>query len=121
MSTPLVLNNSTREILHSALLSKNILKGSNQVTKAIVGEKASVVLLSEDCDKLEHTKILKKLCEDHGIDVVTGSKALIGEACGLCKYTADGVATNVVKTAAAALTITKENAKMFLQAVSAGE
>ncbi len=72
------------EAIELARKSGKIIKGSNEVTKAIEKDKAKLVVFAGDVSPKEITMHLPLLCKEKGIPCVeVPSKAELGAAAGL--------------------------------------
>ncbi|KAJ6428282.1 hypothetical protein OIU84_023662 [Salix udensis] len=84
------------------LQSKEILKSSTkpekcQGAKVIEKHAAQLCVLAEDCNQPDYIKLVKALCADHGVGLLTVPSAkTLGEWAGLCKIDSEGNARKVV-------------------------
>jgi len=118
MAATLNLNDSTRDVLLRAKSTGKVLAGNDRALKCIIRGKATLVLLANDCTDKKIAPAVTELCKNKDVDILTASRAKIGEAVGLVRYTAEGAVGKVVKTSTAALTIPREEAMVILQAAS---
>ena len=66
---------------------------------------ARLCLLAADCDEPAYEKLVKALCKEQGIDLMTVAKRKqLGEWCGLCKIDQDGQPRKVVSCSCAVIT-----------------
>ncbi|KAJ8513906.1 hypothetical protein OPV22_004340 [Ensete ventricosum] len=65
--------------------------------KAIEKHAAQLCVLAEDCNQADYVKLVKALCADHNVHLVTVPSAkTLGEWAGLCKIDSEGKARKVV-------------------------
>ena len=72
-------------------LSGNVAKGLNCAAKAIMKNKAKLVLLAEDCDNKDYKNLIIGLCKKYNTKLqMVPQKELLGRALGLTHLKADG-------------------------------
>lgn len=75
---------SAYEVVEKARKSGKIVKGTNEVTKAVERGVAKLVVIAEDVEPKEITQHLPLLCEEKGIPYVTvDSKKKLGASAGI--------------------------------------
>ncbi|CAN6328175.1 unnamed protein product, partial [Urochloa humidicola] len=74
-----------------------LVKGLREAAKAIEKHAAQLCVLAEDCDQPDYVKLVKALCSEHNVHLVTVPSAkTLGEWAGLCKIDSEGKARKVV-------------------------
>merc|ERR1711951_192670 len=79
------------EVLKEALIHDGLARGLRETTKALDKRQAIACILAENCDEENYKKLIKALCMEHGIPLITvddGQK--LGEWAGLCKIDKEG-------------------------------
>ncbi|XP_074286063.1 small ribosomal subunit protein eS12-like [Silene latifolia] len=72
-------------------------RGLHEGAKVIEKHTAQLCLLAEDCDQPDYVKLVKALCAEHNVDLLTVPSAkTLGEWAGLCKIDSEGNARKVV-------------------------
>jgi len=92
-------------VIKDAIKVDGLRCGLNQAVRALDSRRAQLCCLAEDCDEESYTKLVKAICTEHNIDLVSvPSKMDLGQWCGLCKLDDEGEARKVVKCSCAVLT-----------------
>ncbi|KAL1205573.1 Small ribosomal subunit protein eS12y [Cardamine amara subsp. amara] len=74
-----------------------VTKGLHESAKLIEKRVAQLCVLAEDCNQPDYVKLVKALCADHNINLLTVPSAkTLGEWAGLCKIDSEGNARKVV-------------------------
>merc|ERR1711974_593214 len=79
-----------------ALIHDGLARGLRETTKALDKRQAIACILAENCDEENYKKLIKALCMEHGISLITvddGQK--LGEWAGLCKIDKEGEARKI--------------------------
>ncbi|KRY02225.1 40S ribosomal protein S12, partial [Trichinella patagoniensis] len=80
-------------VLRKSLAHDGLIRGLHEVAKAIEKHAAQLCVLAEDCDQPDYVKLVKALCADHNVHLVTIPHAKsLGEWAGLCKIDSEGKA-----------------------------
>ncbi|CAD5197363.1 unnamed protein product [Musa acuminata subsp. malaccensis] len=80
-----------------SLAHDGLVRGLHEAAKAIEKHAAQLCILAEDCNQADYVKLVKALCADHNLHLVTVPSAkTLGEWVGLCKIDSEGKARKVV-------------------------
>ncbi|CAE5964750.1 unnamed protein product [Arabidopsis lyrata] len=83
--------------LRKSLAHGGVTKGLHESAKLIEKRVAQLCVLAEDCNQPDYVKLVKALCADHSINLLTVPSAkTLGEWAGLCKIDSEGNARKVV-------------------------
>ncbi|XP_015579760.1 40S ribosomal protein S12 isoform X2 [Ricinus communis] len=84
-------------VLKKSLAHGGLARGLHESAKLIEKNAAQLCVIAEDCNQPDYVKLLKGLCADHGIGLLTVPSAkTLGEWAGLCKIDSEGKARKVV-------------------------
>ncbi|KAL6507056.1 40S ribosomal protein S12 [Orobanche hederae] len=84
-------------VLKKSLAHGGLVRGLHQSAKVIEKHAAQLCVLAEDCDQPDYVKLVKALCAEHNVNLITVSSAkTLGEWTGLCKFDTEGKARKVV-------------------------
>eukprot|EP00268_Persea_americana_P030208 TRINITY_DN2924_c0_g1_i1.p1 TRINITY_DN2924_c0_g1~~TRINITY_DN2924_c0_g1_i1.p1 ORF type:complete len:143 (-),score=33.79 TRINITY_DN2924_c0_g1_i1:262-690(-) len=84
-------------VLKKSLAHDGLARGLHEGTKVIEKHAAQLCVLSEDCDQPDYVKLVKALCADHNVNLISVPSAkTLGEWAGLCKIDSEGKARKVV-------------------------
>ncbi|KAJ7979623.1 40S ribosomal protein S12 [Quillaja saponaria] len=84
-------------VLRKSLAHGGLARGLHEGAKVIEKHAAQLCVLAEDCDQPDYVKLVKGLCADHTVNLITVPSAkTLGEWCGLCKIDSEGKARKVV-------------------------
>ncbi|GMH27297.1 hypothetical protein Nepgr_029140 [Nepenthes gracilis] len=91
------LNAALEVVLRKSRAHGGLARGLHEAAKAIEKHAAQLCVISEDCDQPDYVKLVKALCADHNVNLMTVSAAKsLGEWAGLCKLDSEGKARKVV-------------------------
>ncbi|KAL0673818.1 hypothetical protein Bca4012_001799 [Brassica carinata] len=83
--------------LRKARAHGGVVRGLHESAKLIEKRSAQLCVLAEDCNQPDYVKLVKALCADHNINLLTVPSAkTLGEWAGLCKIDSEGNARKVV-------------------------
>ncbi|XP_031106010.1 40S ribosomal protein S12-like [Ipomoea triloba] len=84
-------------VLRKSLAHGGLARGLHEGAKVIEKHAAQLCVLAEDCDQPDYVKLVKALCNDHNVNLITVPSAkTLGEWSGLCKIDSEGKARKVV-------------------------
>ncbi|KAI4335568.1 hypothetical protein L6164_014204 [Bauhinia variegata] len=84
-------------VLRKSLAHDGLARGLHEGAKVIEKHAAHLCVLAEDCDQPDYVKLVKALCADHNVKLMTVDSAkTLGEWAGLCKIDSEGKARKVV-------------------------
>merc|ERR1711973_572290 len=89
-AAPMDIQKAIQEVLKEALIHDGLARGLRETTKALDKRQAIACILAENCDEENYKKLIKALCMEHEIPLITvddGQK--LGEWAGLCKIIRD--------------------------------
>ncbi|CAN6972088.1 unnamed protein product [Brassica rapa subsp. trilocularis] len=83
--------------LRKARAHGGVVCGLHECAKLIEKRSAQLCVLAEECNQPDYVKLVKALCADHNINLLTVPSAkTLGEWAGLCKIDSEGNARKVV-------------------------
>ncbi|XP_057968912.1 small ribosomal subunit protein eS12-like [Malania oleifera] len=84
-------------VLRKSLAHGFLARGLHEGAKVIEKHAAHLCVLAEDCNQPDYVKLVKALCADHSVALITVPSAkTLGEWAGLCKIDSEGKARKVV-------------------------
>ncbi|CAN1133596.1 40S ribosomal protein S12 [Linum perenne] len=97
LGEPMDLMTALQLVLRKALAHGGLVKGLHEGAKVIEKHTAQLCVLAEDCNQADYVKLVKALCADHNVSLMTVPSAkTLGEWAGLCKIDSEGKARKVV-------------------------
>ncbi|KAM0852275.1 hypothetical protein ACQ4PT_051859 [Festuca glaucescens] len=97
LGEPMDLMTALQLVMKKSSAHDGLVKGLREVAKAIEKHVAQLCVLAEDCDQPDYVKLVKALCAEHNVHLVTVPSAkTLGEWAGLCKIDSEGKARKVV-------------------------
>merc|ERR1711973_587452 len=97
-AAPMDIQKAIQEVLKEALIHDGLARGLRETTKALDKRQAIACILAENCDEENYKKLIKALCMEHEIPLITvddGQK--LGEWADLCKIDKEGEARKIVR------------------------
>ncbi|GAA0157921.1 ribosomal protein [Lithospermum erythrorhizon] len=93
---PMDIMTALQMVLRKSLAHAGLAKGLDEGAKVIEKHTAQLCVLAEDCDQPDYVKLVKALCADHNVSLITVPSAkTLGEWAGLCKIDSEGKARKV--------------------------
>lgn len=93
---PTSVEDALRIVLRKSLEVNGLVRGLSEVARALDRRTAHLCILAEDCDEENAKKLIKALCKQSNIDIITvKEKAKLAEWAGLTKLDRAG---NIKKT-----------------------
>ncbi|CAN0879729.1 40S ribosomal protein S12 [Linum grandiflorum] len=97
LGEPMDLETALQLVLRKSLAHGGLTKGLHEAAKVIEKNAAQLCVLAEDCNQADYVKLVKALCADHNVSLMTVASAkTLGEWAGLCKIDSEGKARKVV-------------------------
>ncbi|WOL15709.1 40S ribosomal protein S12-like [Canna indica] len=97
LGEPMDLMTALQLVMKKSLAHDGLVRGLHEAAKAIEKHAAQLCILAEDCNQTDYVKLVKALCADHNVHLVTVPSAkTLGEWAGLCKIDSEGKARKVV-------------------------
>jgi small subunit ribosomal protein S12e len=98
------IHTAIKNVLKKSLANNGVVKGLNEVVKALDRKEALLCVLSEDCEDAKYKKLITSLCKANNIPLLEIEKrADVGEWLSQCKYDKSGVARKVRGCSSAAI------------------
>ena len=84
LGEPMDLITALQLVLRKSLAHGGLAKGLHEGAKVIEKHAAQLCVLAEDCDQPEYVKLVKGLCADHNVNMLTVPSAkTLGEWAGV--------------------------------------
>ncbi|KAG2619142.1 40S ribosomal protein S12-like [Panicum virgatum] len=97
LGEPMDLMTALQLVMKKSGAHDGLVKGLREAAKAIEKHAAQLCVLADDCDQPDYVKLVKALCAEHNVHLVTVPSAkTLGEWAGLCKIDSEGKARKVV-------------------------
>ncbi|KAI3870543.1 hypothetical protein MKX03_022736 [Papaver bracteatum] len=97
LGEPMDIMTALQLVLKKSLAHDGLSKGLHEGAKVIEKHAAQLCVLAEDCNQVDYVKLVKALCLDHNVKLITVPSAkTLGEWAGLCKIDSEGKARKVV-------------------------
>lgn len=97
LGEPMDLMTALQLVLRKSLAHGGLARGLHEGAKVIEKHAAHLCVLAEDCNQPDYVKLVKALCADHNVSLITVPSAkTLGEWAGLCKIDSEGKARKVV-------------------------
>ncbi|GFZ07934.1 ribosomal protein L7Ae/L30e/S12e/Gadd45 family protein [Actinidia rufa] len=97
LGEPMDIMTGLQLVLRKSLAHGGLARGLHEGAKVIEKHAAQLCVLAEDCNQPDYVKLVKALCADHNVSLITVPSAkTLGEWAGLCKIDSEGKARKVV-------------------------
>ncbi|EEF40869.1 40S ribosomal protein S12 [Ricinus communis] len=97
LGEPMDLMTALQLVLRKSLAHGGLIRGLHEAAKVIEKNAAQLCVIAEDCNQPDYVKLIKGICADHGVGLLTVPSAkTLGEWAGLCKIDSEGKARKVV-------------------------
>ncbi|KAK6121162.1 hypothetical protein DH2020_045083 [Rehmannia glutinosa] len=97
LGEPMDIMTALQLVLRKSRAHSGLARGLHEAAKVIEKHAAQLCVLAEDCDQTDYVKLVKALCADHNVSLITVPSAkTLGEWAGLCKIDSEGKARKVV-------------------------
>ncbi|XP_059306817.1 small ribosomal subunit protein eS12-like [Lycium ferocissimum] len=97
LGEPMDIMTALQLVLRKSRAHGGLSRGLHEGAKVIEKHAAQLCVLTEDCDQPDYVKLVKALCADHNVILITVPNAkTLGEWAGLCKIDSEGKARKVV-------------------------
>ncbi|XP_071931253.1 small ribosomal subunit protein eS12-like isoform X1 [Coffea arabica] len=97
LGEPMDIMTALQLVLKKSKAHGGLARGLREAAKIIEKHAAQLCVLAEDCDQPDFVKLVKALCADHNVSLITVPSAkTLGEWAGLCKIDSEGNARKVV-------------------------
>ncbi|KVI06071.1 40S ribosomal protein S12-like [Cynara cardunculus var. scolymus] len=97
LGEPMDIMTALQLVLRKSLAHGGLVRGLHEAAKVIEKHAAQICVLAEDCNQPDYQKLVKALCADHNVSLITVPSAkTLGEWAGLCKIDSEGKARKVV-------------------------
>ncbi|THG08669.1 hypothetical protein TEA_011287 [Camellia sinensis var. sinensis] len=97
LGEPMDIMTALQLVLRKSLAHGGVARGLHEGAKVIEKHAAQLCVLAEDCNQPDYVKLVKALCADHNVSLITVPSAkTLGEWAGLCKIDSEGKARKVV-------------------------
>ena len=93
-----------KSVIRKSQVQGELVKGLNEVCKALDRKQAQLCVLAKDCDDQKYKKLVQALAKNAGIPVVeVESRLSLGEWLGHCKYDKENAPRKVKGTSSVAV------------------
>ncbi|KAK2384870.1 40S ribosomal protein S12-2 [Trifolium repens] len=93
---PMDIMTAVQLVLRKSRAYGGLARGLHESAKVIEKHAAQLCVLAEDCDQPDYVKLVKALCAEHSVSLLTVPNAkTLGEWAGLCKIDSEGKARKV--------------------------
>merc|ERR1719263_217551 len=106
------INDAIKNVIKKSMAADGLVKGLNQVGKALDKQDAYLCILAEDCNDPKYKKLITALAKQSKIPLISVDKReTLGEWLGQCKYDNQGVARKVKGASSCAIKNYGENSE----------
>merc|ERR1719240_2062455 len=90
------LETALKSVVKKSMAAEGLVKGLNQVGKALDRKDAHLCILATDCDDPKYKKLITALAKQNNIPLIeVAQRETLGEWLGQCKYDKEGNARHV--------------------------
>lgn len=87
LGEPMDLTTALQLVLRKSLAHGGLTRGLHEAAKVIEKHAAQLCVLAEDCDQQDYVKLVKALCADHNVKLITVPSAkTLGEWSGVSRF-----------------------------------
>ena len=98
------IHDATKIVLKKSLANNGVVKGLNEVVKALDRKEAPLAVLASDCEDAKYKKLVTSLCKSNNIPLLeVENRKDLCEWLSQCKYDKEGVARKVRGCSSAAI------------------
>lgn len=84
LGEPMDIMTALQLVLKKSLAHGGLVRGLHEGAKAVEKHAAQLCVLAEDCDQADYSKLVKALCADHNVNLITVPSAkTLGEWAGV--------------------------------------
>lgn len=84
LGEPMDITTALQLVLRKSLAHGGLVRGLHEAAKVIEKHAAQLCVLAEDCDQQDYVKLVKALCADHNVNMLTVPNAkTLGEWAGV--------------------------------------
>ena len=106
------IKDAIKNVIKKSLAAEGLVRGLNQVGKALDRKDAYLCILAEDCDDPKYKKLISALAKQNKIPLIeVESREALGEWLGQCKYDKAGVPRRVRGASSVAIKDYGENSE----------
>ena len=81
------INSALKTVLKRSQVNDGLVKGLNEVVRALDRKEAQLCVLAENCEEARYKKLITSLCKQNNIKMIeVEDRADLGEWLGQCKY-----------------------------------
>ena len=96
MSTPEAIQLALKTVVKKSMAAEGLVKGLNQVGKALDRKDAHLCILATNCDDPKYKKLITALAKQNKIPLIEiEDRNMLGEWLGQCKYDKEGQARHI--------------------------
>merc|ERR1739848_144404 len=98
------INDAIKSVIKKSQANDGLVKGLNEVLKALDRKQALLCVLADDCEDLKYKKFVTAMAKSNNIPLITVDKRMdLGEWLGHCAYDKEGKARKVKGTSSVAI------------------
>merc|ERR1712210_249570 len=98
------ITDAIKSVIKKSQANDGLVKGLNEVLKALDRKQALLCVLADDCEDLKYKKFVTAMAKSNNIPLITVDKRMdLGEWLGHCAYDKEGKARKVKGTSSVAI------------------